>query len=163
MENLKLAKGYVPGLIGRITELHAAYYAREWNFGHYFEARVATELAGFITGFDETRDGIWSLSGEGAIEGSLVIDGSSEPDHTAHLRWFIVSERSRGTGAGHYLMQQAMDFCRQKSFKTVYLWSFKGLAPARHLYLKFGFEMVREFEGTQWGTTVMEQRYELQL
>jgi hypothetical protein len=30
----------VAGAIGRVTELHAAYYAREWGFGVFFEAKV---------------------------------------------------------------------------------------------------------------------------
>jgi hypothetical protein len=35
--------GYVPGGIGRVTELHATYYHQEWGFGLFFEAKVATE------------------------------------------------------------------------------------------------------------------------
>jgi len=30
--------GYVPGAIGRIVELHAAYYSKHWQFGLFFEA-----------------------------------------------------------------------------------------------------------------------------
>ncbi|MCB1755093.1 MAG: GNAT family N-acetyltransferase [Gammaproteobacteria bacterium] len=163
MNELNIVTAYRPGLIGRIAELHALYYSREWRFGHFFEAKVATELSEFINRYDESLDGIWSLLMDGCIEGSITIDGSAEEPGVAHLRWFIVSDKARGTGAGGQLMSSAVTFCKQRSFKKVYLWTFDGLAPARHLYRKFGFELVEELHGNQWGTTVTEQRYELNL
>ncbi len=56
MKELTL-QGYIPGAIGKITELHATYYSTYWNFGLYFEAKVAAEMAQFLSRFDETRDG----------------------------------------------------------------------------------------------------------
>jgi hypothetical protein len=44
---MNLHHGYLPGCIGRITQLHASYYARTVGFGVPFEAKVATELAQF--------------------------------------------------------------------------------------------------------------------
>lgn len=163
MYNIETATGYVPGIIGRIAELHAKYYSQYWNFSHFFEAKVATQLSGFINNYDESKDCIWSLYTNGSIEGSISIDSSSEDSGLAHLRWFIVSDKIKGTGAGNFLMNLALDFCKQKAMGKVYLWTFRGLKPAKHLYQKFGFEMSEEFEGSQWGTTVVEQRYELVL
>ena len=160
MKNFETVTGYRPGIIGRIAELHAIYYSRHWNFGRYFEAKVATELSEFIKTYDDTQDCIWSLVGGNAIEGSITIDSSSEESGIAHLRWFIVSDRTRGTGAGKHLMSRAMEFCDHHSFDRVYLWTFSGLEPARHLYQQFGFRMVEETRGSQWGNTVTEQRYE---
>ncbi len=40
--------GYVPGAIGRITELHATYYKQHWDFDLFFESKVATELSEFL-------------------------------------------------------------------------------------------------------------------
>jgi hypothetical protein len=31
---------YVPGLIGKVSDLHARYYSTHWNFGHFFEAKI---------------------------------------------------------------------------------------------------------------------------
>lgn len=163
MNDFKTVTGYTPGIIGRIVELHALYYSREWNFGHYFEAKVATELSDFISRYDKSQDCIWPLLVNGTLEGSIAVDSSSEELKLAHLRWFIVSEKTKGTGAGNYLMNQAIDFCNLMSFRKVYLWTFQGLEPAKHLYQKFGFELVEEFQGSQWGTTVTEQRYELKI
>jgi len=70
-----IKSGYIPGSIGRIAELHGNYYHRDWGFGLYFEAKVATELSAFLQRFDEKRDGIWLAEQNGRIEGAIVIDG----------------------------------------------------------------------------------------
>jgi len=163
MSGFDVTTGYVPGSIGRVAELHARYYAEHWDFGPFFEAKVATELAAFIGNYHEAKDRIWLLSVDGTIEGSIAIDGSSQDVHIAHLRWFIVSDPFRGQGAGNYLMRQALTFCEEKGYDAVYLWTFEGLDPARHLYEKYGFRLVEERSGTQWGTPVMEQRFEAAL
>jgi hypothetical protein len=46
-------------------------------------------------------------------------------------------------------------------YGQIYLWTFAGLDPARHLYEKAGFTLVKERTGRQWGTEVEEQRFEL--
>jgi N-acetylglutamate synthase-like GNAT family acetyltransferase len=160
MVNFETVIGYTPGLIGRIAELHAKYYSVHWNFGHFFEAKVASELSDFINKYDSSKDRIWSLSAGGNIEGSITIDGSSENENIAHLRWFIISDRLWGKGAGNYLMEQAVAFCKDSDFDKIYLWTFQGLSSARHLYEKFGFRMVEEHSGKQWGTVVTEQKFE---
>lgn len=160
MSSFEATTGYVPGIIGRVAELHAQYYAEHWNFGHFFEARVATELSDFISNYSEAKDCIWSLSINGSIEGSITIDGSSQNRNIAHLRWFIISDSLRGKGAGNYLMKEAMSFCKQKEYEKVYLWTFQGLDSARHLYEKYGFKLVEERSGKQWGSVVIEQRFD---
>jgi hypothetical protein len=60
-------------------------------------------------------------------------------------------------------MRAGVSFCQDKKFTRVYLWTFEGLDAARHLYEKYGFKLVEEYEGTQWGTTVVEQKFELNL
>ncbi len=77
------------------------------------------------------------------------------------VRMFIVSDRLRGKGAGRLLLQKAVEFCKEKEFKRVFLWTFEGLDAARHLYEDVGFKMVKEQSGTQWGVEVNEQLFEL--
>ena len=57
-------------------------------------------------------------------------------------------------------MKQAMSFCKQKEYEKVYLWTFQGLDTARHLYEKYGFKLVEERPGKQWGSIVIEQRFD---
>ena len=151
--------GYIPGLVGRVTELHARYYSTNWDFGVYFETKVAGEMAAFIARYNPELDRVWSVVLQGRIHGSLSIDRSGEQADQAHLRWFIVSDALRGQGYGNRLVGEAMDFCRQQGYASVYLWTFQGLHPAAHLYRKAGFELDTSYSGTQWGTPVDEQRY----
>jgi GNAT superfamily N-acetyltransferase len=153
--------GYLPGAIGRIVELHATFYHRQARFGLPFESRVARELADFCGRYVEDRDGLWLVLKDGQVEGSIAIDGMGAPEGAAHLRWFICSDATRGTGMGNALLATAIAFCRSRRYGLVDLWTFEGLGAARHLYEKFGFRLVHEQRGAQWGVEVNEQRFEL--
>ena len=156
-------KGYIPGAIGRIAELHAIYYSREWGFGKFFEAKVAIELSEFVNRLDEGQDALWTVCLENRVEGAIVIDGIKAKTDGAHLRWYILSPRLTGQGLGNRLLTEALNFCRAKQYQKTYLWTFKGLNRARHLYEKVGFRLAHEQEGTQWGTTVIEQKFIFEL
>jgi GNAT superfamily N-acetyltransferase len=157
---LTIHKGYLPGAIGRIVELHAQYYSTLVGFGLPFESKVARELVEFCERYDNERDGLWLALQDGHIEGAIAMDGSHAEQDGAHLRWFIASDHLRGTGAGTALLAAAMAFCRAQQYQRVFLWTFEGLNAARHLYEKFGFCLAFQQRGTQWGTEVNEQRFE---
>jgi GNAT superfamily N-acetyltransferase len=163
MSDVQIVKGYTPGSIGRVAELHGTYYHKHWGFGPFFEARVATDLSEFSKRYDEGHDGFWTASLEGRVEGSIAIDGANAEMKGAHLRWFIISDLLRGQGIGSRLIDTAIGFCRDKGFQRVYLWTFEGLDAARYLYEKAGFELAEQFRGAQWGKEVNEQRFELEL
>ncbi len=158
-----ILEGYIPGAIGRMVELHATYYSEHWGFGLFFEVKVATELSEFLSQFDESRDGFWTVLKNARVEGGIAIDGIKAMTEGAHLRWFILSPEVRGRGFGNRLMERAISFCKEKGYRRIFLWTFEGLHPARHLYEKFGFNLTHQAEGTQWGTKVIEQKFELQL
>ncbi len=156
----EIESGYLPGAIGRVSELHGVYYHAHWGFGLYFEAKVATELSAFLSRYDEDRDGAWIAVAGSRVEGAIFIDGIHAADEGAHLRWFILSDALRGKGLGRELVKRAVDFCRRRSYPKIYLWTFEGLDAARHLYEDAGFRLVRQHRGVQWGTEVTEQCYE---
>jgi len=160
MSNVELT-GYVPGAIGRIAELHGTYYNNHWSFDLFFESKVAIELSEFLRRFNEVHDGFWVASVGEKIVGAIAIDGANHNSKGAHLRWFIVAPENQGQGIGKMLLNEAVEFCRKKKFGRVYLWTFLGLDPARHLYEGLGFKLCKEHEGKQWGRTVTEQRFEL--
>jgi len=161
MPEVEIGRGYVPGCIGRIVEMHGTYYHRHWDFGLFFEAKVAEDLAAFLRRYDANRDGFWTVLHSGRIEGSIAIDASRAEAHGAHLRWFIISDLVRGRGFGNQLLDLAIHFCRSHGYGRIYLWTFEGLLAARHLYEKAGFRLVEQKPGTQWGKEVTEQRFEL--
>ena len=163
MAKVELTRGYIPGSIGRVIELHGTYYHEHWGFNVFFEAKVATQLAEFLGRYNEKHDGFWTASLEDRIEGSITIDGIRPGFEDAHVRWFIVSDALRGRGIGAWLISTAVDFCRSTGYRKIYLWTFEGLEAARHLYEKLGFRLIEEHIGTQWGKEVNEQRFELRL
>lgn len=156
---LTIQTGYQPGMIGRITEMHGQYYARRSGFGSFFESKVAAGLAEFAGRLNDARNGIWLAMQNGRVVGSVAIDGQDLGNNEAHLRWFIVDDGCRGSGAGRRLLQEAMAFCDQQAFSAVQLWTYRGLDAARRLYESFGFTLTREWEGDQWGSRVMEQQF----
>ena len=163
MDNVEIRRGYFPGAIGLVLELHARYYHAHWGFGVLFEAQLARGLSEFFARYDELRDGFWVAAVSGRVEGSITIDGAHADETGAHLRWFIMSDALRGKGVGNQLLHTAVDFCRAKKYRRVYLRTFAGLDAARHLYEKMGFQVIGERPGTQGGIAVSEQRFELSL
>jgi GNAT superfamily N-acetyltransferase len=160
-ENAEISVGgWQPGTLGQVVSLHGRYYAREWGFGPYFEAKVAAGMAEFIPRLDPSRDLFLAARRGAHLLASITIDGSETEADEAHLRWFITSDAARGTGIGRRLMTEAMAFCDRVGFALVYLDTFKGLDAARHLYEAHGFALTSEQPDTTWGVEVTEQRFE---
>lgn len=160
--NETILSGYVAGALGRIVELHGTYYAQYWDLGLYFEAKVATELAAFLSRFDASHDGAWFAQVDDKIVGGIFIDGSRSENEGARLRWFIIDPDYHGQGLGKRLMDRAMEFCHSQGFKRVYLTTFAGLNTARHLYEKHGFQLCGEEDGSHLtgNAALIEQVFE---
>jgi len=156
---MEIHEGLLPGAIGRIAEMHGRYYARDWNMGSYFEARVASGVAEFSQRLDRPMNRLWLALQAGEIVGSLAIDGENLGEGKAHLRWVIVDDGLRGSGTGRRLLARAVEFCDAHGFEETHLWTFKGLDAARKLYESVGFERVEEWSGDQWGQPLTEQRF----
>ena len=156
-------KGYYPGVVGKITELHAVYYHENWGFDVTFETQVGGELSEFVRRFDKTLDGLWIAVKDGGLAGAIAIDGADALGEGARLRWFIVDPQFQGCGIGKNLITRAIAFCKQKQFPKVFLWTFNGLEGARRLYEAAGFQQCEESQVAQWGQTIREQKYELEL
>jgi DNA-binding MarR family transcriptional regulator/GNAT superfamily N-acetyltransferase len=156
-ESTQIVEGYRPGCIGDIAGLHARFYAQHAGFGAFFERKVATGLAAFAEALPAQGKALWLvMEGERTL-GSLAIDGDLST-RVAHLRWFIIGDALRGSGMGRQLMTRAMAFV-DAHYDETYLWTFKSLDAARHLYESFGFVLSDEAEGKQWGKSVTEQRF----
>ncbi|MDO3666160.1 bifunctional helix-turn-helix transcriptional regulator/GNAT family N-acetyltransferase [Acinetobacter higginsii] len=158
-KNIEIVSGYRAGMIGRIAEMHGNYYSRNYGFGHFFEGKVATGLAEFSERLHEECNNIWLAIQNDQIVGSVAIDGQDLGNKQAHLRWFILDDGCRGSGIGKRLLAEAIAFCDQEEFTAVHLWTFSGLEAARKLYELFGFKLTKEWEGNQWGKTMLEQQF----
>lgn len=151
---------YRAGAIGDTVRHHALYYEANWGFDVRFETQVASELSEFIAEFDASHDGFWWAEKDGEFAGAVAVDGTRAGDGLARIRWFIVPEKRQGEGVGALLFDRAMEFCRDRQFKGVYLWTFEGLAAARKLYERSGFQLMEEQQGAPWGPDITEQKFE---
>jgi DNA-binding MarR family transcriptional regulator/GNAT superfamily N-acetyltransferase len=158
LPTIEIVSGYAPGLIGRVAEMHGAFYARFAGFGQFFEGMVASGLSEFTRRLDRPRNGLWTARRAGQIVGSIAIDGEDLRDGNAHLRWFILDDGLRGGGIGRRLLTEALAFCDRSEFPEVHLWTIPGLDAARRLYEENGFQLVEEKKGKQWGRTIAERR-----
>lgn len=156
---VEIVRGYRTGLIARITQMHALYYARVPGFGQPFESGVAAGLSEFCDRLGNPGNAIWAAMLGPEIVGSVAIDGEDLGDNVAHLRWFIVDDGVRGSGAGRRLLSAALGFVEEQGFAETRLWTFSGLHAARHLYETHGFVLEEEHPGTRWGSEVLEQRF----
>ena len=155
--------GYVPGVIGKITEAHGVYYSENWGLDISFETQVGRELSEFLARFRQGQDGLWAADVAGAFAGSVAIDGSDPGIQGARLRWFIVTPAFQGNGIGKALLGKSVQFCREVGYTRVFLWTFEGLETARYLYESLGFCLSQEHEVSQWGREIKEQRFDLAL
>jgi GNAT superfamily N-acetyltransferase len=155
--------GYSPGVIGRITELHAVYYREHWNFDIRFETQVGRELSVFLRDFSDGRDFFRTATVGGRFAGSIAIDGKEAALEGARLRWFIVEPEFQRGGIGRRLIREAVGFCRDAGYRRVYLWTFKGLDRARALYESEGLRLNLERDASPWGHDITEQMFTLEL
>lgn len=157
--SISVGPGYQQGLIARVTQMHAHYYARTSGFGQRFESLVANGLAGFCDRLANPINEIWTATRCGEIVGVVAVDGEDLGRNIAHLRWFILDDGVRGYGIGRKLLSAALSFVDEREFAETHLWTFSGLDAARHLYETYGFSCIEERSGSQWGSEVMEQRF----
>jgi GNAT superfamily N-acetyltransferase len=155
--------GYVPGAVGKITEVHGVYYYENWGLDISFETQVGRELSEFVARFQGGQDGLWVANVAGAFAGSVAIDGGDAANQGARLRWFIVTPAFQGSGIGKALLEKSIQFCKEVGYKRIFLWTFEGLEAARYLYESAGFRLCQEHEVRQWGQDIKEQRFDLTL
>jgi len=147
--------------MGTMIRLHGMIYAQEYGFDHTFEGYVAAGLAEFAQAFNSGRDRIWVAEKKGNIVGSIGILSRSEVE--AQLRWFLIHPECRGLGLGRWMLKEALDFCREKGYRNIFLWTIQNLVAATHLYQSFGFKKTGEKLHPLWGKMIHEECYQLDL
>lgn len=150
-----------PGDIGTLIHLHGWIYAQECGYNSVFEAYVCRTFYEWMETRDPERDRIWLAEAEGQIVGSIAIIG--KPGERVQLRWFILHPDYRGSGLGKNMLDQAIEYCREKGFKKVLLETTSDQEKAIRMYSKMGFRKVAEQTNEVWGTSHIEETYELEL
>jgi DNA-binding MarR family transcriptional regulator/GNAT superfamily N-acetyltransferase len=150
---------YRAGDAGYIAHRHGVLYEQEYGLDKVFEQYVVAGMAKFFAGGADGE--IWVAEADGQVVGSIAIVAAGPG--TGQLRWFLIEPAFRGSGLGRRLMNVAIDYCRQRGFNHVFLWTFRGLDAACHLYESFGFRLTEEAENTTWRDKLTEQRWDLTL
>lgn len=162
LRQFNVRSGWQPGDLGWVIGEHGRYYAREWQLGAGFEAKVAEAMGAWMARFDPAHDLFLMAEDEAGPLGSISLDGSGPhvAAEGARLRFFIMADRARGLGLGRLLMGETMDFIRKAGFERAFLTTFRGLDAARKLYEAEGWQLSHEEEDTSWGQKLFEQRFE---
>ena len=149
-----------PGDAGYVDYMHGRFYCKYHGFFSKSEYYFIKYLADFVHNPEGGR--LWIAEVDDVIAGSVAI--VRVDNKTAQFRWFIVERDYQNMGIGSRLMKTALDYCRENNYENVFLWTFKGLDMARHLYDKAGFVLTEEKPNNDWSSVeIIEQKMELKL
>ncbi len=148
-----------PGEAGYIAYRHCVLYEKEYRLGGTFEQYVMDALTKYLN--EQPEGEVWVAENIGRIVGSIAAVSTEEG--IVQLRWFLIEPEYRGSGLGRQLMKTAMEYCKRKKFRQVYLWTFQDLKAARHLYKSFGFSLTEQAESDTWKSGVVEERWDMVL
>ena len=159
LKTVTIREELVPGDLGYLAYLHAKIYYAECGYDLEFEGYVCKTFYEFTKRYSEERDRFFIAEQDGSIIGNIAILGHSEEE--AQLRWFLIQPESRGIGLGHKLFEKAMEFCRKKGYKKVWLLTTDDQEKATAMYAREGFQLISEEHIHMWGRELIERRYEL--
>lgn len=150
-----------PGDAGALIHLHGWVYAKECGYNHIFEAYVCKTFYELLQTYSPDKDRFWLAEADNEIVGSIAVIGHS--DERAQIRWFILHPDYRGMGIGKKLIEDAIAYCREKGYRSVFLETTEDQETAIAMYTKQGFVKIKEQENDAWGVRHIEQTYELEL
>jgi N-acetylglutamate synthase-like GNAT family acetyltransferase len=137
-------------------------YALEYGFtSEIWKTYLTCGVHSFVNQFDDKKDCMFILERDGVSSGCVAITHVDEV--TAQLRFFFLEPEMRGWGAGRQLLERAIDFCKEKKYEHVFLWTFNKLMAARHLYASTGFQITETRVNNDWGKSILEERWDLDL
>jgi DNA-binding MarR family transcriptional regulator/GNAT superfamily N-acetyltransferase len=149
-----------PGDMGWIVSCHGALYAEEYGWdGH--EPLAADIVAEFLRTYDPKRMRCWIAERNGRNVGSALLMRKS--DKVAQLRLLQVVPDARGLGIGARLVDECVEFARRSGYRKIVLWTQSILLPARQIYERAGFRLLREEPHHSFGHDLVGEIWELKL
>ena len=144
-----------------VISRHKTLYYAERHLGGTFSAYVDEIVYSFVENYNTQTDCLKILECNGVPAGSIAI--AKVDDATAQLRFFMLEPEMRQRGYGNHLMDMALEFCREKGYKKVFLLTITAQIVARHVYETHGFYKVSSNDKSEWGDGVIEECWELDL
>ncbi len=150
---------FEPGDLGALIHIHGVQNQRDYGFNEIHEAYCARIATDFMLNPDPGRSRVWLTLKDGAINGSVFI--CELADEVAQLRLLFVDTSARGLGLGRWLVEEAVRYCREAGFKSMFLWTVEGLDSAQTLYTSCGFAVTGTKPNKEWREESREVRYDL--
>lgn len=148
--------------IAYVIDRQLSLYESERHFTTEIWKNYLTQgVLSLVERFDPEKDCMLILECNGSASGCVAITHTE--DGTAQLRYFFLEPELRGLGVGTRLLSAALDFCRQKRYSHVFLWTVSAQESARILYKKAGFRITETSENENWGIPVLEEKWDLDL
>ncbi len=144
-----------------VISRHKTLYYAERHLSGTFSAYVDEIVYRFVDRYNPESDCLKILECNGVPAGSIAIAKADES--TAQLRFFMLEPEMRQRGYGNRLMDMALDFCREKGYKKVFLLTITAQVIARHVYETHGFCKISSNDKSEWGDGVIEECWELEL
>lgn len=144
-----------------VISRHKTLYYAERHLSGTFSGYVDEIVYRFVENFNPETDILKILECNGVPAGSIAI--AKVNSETAQLRFFMLEPEMRQRGYGNRLMDMALDFCREKGYKKVFLLTITAQVVARHVYETHGFYKVSSNDKSEWGDGVVEERWEIML
>ncbi len=161
MNEKLIIRDFVEDDLNYIIKRHGEIYEKEYDFDKTFVDYVRKPLYEFYKNFDKNHENVWIADFEGNTVGFIALVKVNED--TAQLRWFLLEKEMRGRGIGNKLMSTLVEFAKDKNYKNIYLWTVGFLDAARHLYEKYGFELIETKDSSVWGKKLTEEKWSLKL
>ncbi|MFE4030338.1 GNAT family N-acetyltransferase [Priestia sp. YIM B13551] len=135
---------------------------QQWLFYNQVHKWDDSFLAYLQDTFNADIERIWIAEINREFAGciGLVNDGNK----IGQLRWFLVNPSFHKKGIGSQLISSLVQYCKERDYERLFLWTVSDMVTARPLYKKFGFEIKEVQEKKSlWGATLIEERWDLEL
>jgi GNAT superfamily N-acetyltransferase len=148
--------------INELVRINGEVFEPEHGLDPSFAADMAPQLAELRrSGWPGEGEGIWIAELDGRAVGAITLRDLG--GGLARLGHLALEPEARGSGAGRRLVEAVLAAAREADYERVELFTFSGLAPARELYRRAGFEMTSSEHVFRWGRELDWERWELAL
>jgi GNAT superfamily N-acetyltransferase len=149
------------GDFGYAIDAHNRAYTTEFSYDDSFIAFITDAITAYEGTYNSDREHLWILeSGEQPIGCVAIVEFD---ERTAQLRWFLLEKEARGFGYGKRMLYEAVRFCREKGYSSIFLWTNDSLTTARALYETHGFTVIRRRIRMLSNQQLNEEKWELVL
>ena len=152
---------FLLGDLGQLIYIHGIQNFADFGFNQVHEAYCAKIAAEFILEQNAKRSRTWLTKKGGKVVGSIFV--VERPNNEAQIRLLFVDKELRGIGLGRWLVLEAVRYCRQSGFDSVFLWTVDGLDRAASIYESAGFVRTERKPDSSWGRQSVEVKYDLAL